>query len=92
MDIWTAIENHNVQLLVEILHEESSVVNIGFSTRSLFKKTEFDKPIHLATRKGFTKIVLILIQYGADVNIINHNGETALHIAAANDFKDLLSV
>lgn len=41
-----------------------------------------DRPLHFAARHGLRKLVLALIQKGADINPVNRLGETPLHICA----------
>ena len=38
-------------------------------------------PLHLASRKGNKDVAEVLIDYGADTNILNNEGQTALEIA-----------
>jgi len=47
-------------------------------------------PIHLATAKGNSGVVQLLLEYGADVNVVGaDSGSTALHYAASLGYMDL---
>ncbi len=43
------------------------------------------RPLMLAVKRGNLQIVKLLIAYGVDLNKADHNGDTALMIAARND-------
>ena len=53
--------------------------------------TELNTPLHIACRNGDTalEIVKFLIQKNANVNAINGNGETPIHVSASNGFTKL---
>ena len=44
-----------------------------------------DAPIHVATSKGDMKCLELLLHHGADISLVDAQGRTALHCAAAND-------
>ena len=48
-------------------------------------------PVQAATVQGHFRVVLYLVQKGADVNIPAHNGNTALHYACMKSFVGLAS-
>ncbi|KAJ3449514.1 ankyrin repeat-containing protein [Anaeramoeba flamelloides] len=41
-------------------------------------------PIHTATKRGEMKLINFLLGYGIDIDVQNHEGNTALHIAIQN--------
>ena len=45
-------------------------------------KTENKTALHLACYEGHTEIVECLLQHKADANIVDDEGDTALHYAA----------
>lgn len=45
----------------------------------------------LAAEKGFLPCCLILLAYGADLNLCDNKGKTALHYACQNGFSDVAS-
>ena len=47
-----------------------------------------DYPIHHAARNGDTEIVRLLIDYGADVNVVNERGHTVLYCAGGHGHLD----
>ncbi len=42
-----------------------------------------------ATSRGYTKAVQLLLQAGADVNLKNQGGYTALMLAEFNEYQDV---
>lgn len=46
----------------------------------------------MKSKEDFTETVKILINYGADVNACNARGETAMHLAARNEFQKVIEV
>ncbi|WP_410525987.1 ankyrin repeat domain-containing protein [Rickettsia endosymbiont of Cantharis rufa] len=50
------------------------------NTKEIYSYT----PLHFAANYGNYFIVALLLSYGANPNIQNNNGETALHFAAIN--------
>jgi len=46
----------------------------------------------MKSKEDFTETVKILINYGADVNARNARGETAMHLAARNEFQKVIEV
>lgn len=49
-------------------------------------------PLHYAARYGFEKIVHMLLEKNADINIKNHESFTACHFAAKFDHPNIVSV
>jgi ankyrin repeat protein len=63
-----------------------SAVNLDANTRPGIDKQTIDRkctPLHLAASSGYYHIVQMLIDAGADVNIVAARGWTALHLAAS---------
>jgi ankyrin repeat protein len=50
----------------------------------------FGRPLHLAAASGNLTCVALLMQYGADIDARNCEGETALHIAARGNHSALV--
>ena len=51
-----------------------------------------DYPIHHAARNGDTEIVRLLIDHGADVNVVNEDGQTVLYCAGGHGHLDTVRV
>ena len=49
-------------------------------------------PFGMKSKEDFTETVKIILNYGADVNARNARGETALHLAARNEFQKVIEV
>jgi len=49
-------------------------------------------PFGMKSKEDFTETVKILVNYGADVNARNARGETAMHLAARNEFQKVIEV
>lgn len=49
-------------------------------------------PLHHASRKGYTDVVMLLIDRGADVNAENGWGETPLHEASYDGHTDAMKL
>ncbi|XP_059488512.1 integrin-linked protein kinase [Neocloeon triangulifer] len=47
-------------------------------------------PLHWACKEGHTKIVELLIQRGARINVTNRGDDTPLHLAAAHGHREIL--
>ncbi|KAJ4974269.1 hypothetical protein NE237_007443 [Protea cynaroides] len=77
----------NARALDVLLHCGANVESSVKTTR----KTEF-RPIHMAARLGFTKILQRLIVAGCDLNSQTDSGETALTICARYKREDCLSI
>ena len=50
---------------------------------SLFAKTKIGDhtPLHEAAKHGSTDVIRVLIERGADINVLAENGDTPLHLA-----------
>ena len=44
--------------------------------------------MHIATQRGYSRILEYLVGYGADVNVADNNGNTTLHVITTN--KDMM--
>ncbi|KAL7972246.1 ankyrin repeat-containing domain protein [Trichoderma sp. SZMC 28014] len=49
-------------------------------------------PIHVAARERHFKIIEILIEFEADVDIVDGTGKTALHYAASNKYEEIVEL
>ena len=49
-------------------------------------------PLHYAAIKGNAAIAAILIDHGADINAADRSGSTALHLAAARGYADVVKL
>uniref|UniRef100_A0A914QPB2 Ankyrin repeat protein n=1 Tax=Panagrolaimus davidi TaxID=227884 RepID=A0A914QPB2_9BILA len=74
---------HNRLNIVEYLH-------IRLSLFSDYKREHFI--LHLAAQKGFLKMVDLLLQYGWNIEELDHTGQTILHVAAENDNVPLIKM
>jgi ankyrin repeat protein len=73
----TATEN-GFQAVVEVLLAHHADVNVHYT-----KVNGEDTPLHKAAQRGYTNLVALLLENGADPNAVNANGSTPLHTAAA---------
>lgn len=48
--------------------------------------------LHIAVYDGSINVVELLLDEGADVNLLNHRNESALHLAAERDFQDIAKI
>lgn len=49
-------------------------------------------PLHAAARKGFSDVVELLLAHGADRDIKNNNGKTALMVARKHEHKKVIEL
>lgn len=49
-------------------------------------------PLHWAVRKGYTEISTLLLDYGADVDLVDEEGYTPLHWAAQKGFIEVVKL
>lgn len=61
--------------LVRVLLKNNSHVNITGGSQHI-------APLHWAAHKEFTEIALLLIEYGADVQLRDKEGRTAIGLAS----------
>ncbi|OUM56902.1 hypothetical protein PIROE2DRAFT_24817, partial [Piromyces sp. E2] len=48
--------------------------------------------LHLASRNGHEKIVKVLVEHGADLNIVNNENSNPLHLASRNGYEKVVKV
>jgi ankyrin repeat protein len=69
-----AIEKNDIGKLKELLNNKETDINqlddYGYSA------------LHIASRKGFMEIAMLLVESGIDVNAKDKNGQTILHYVA----------
>ena len=82
-----AAENGNLKKIKSMLNKE---VNIKTLINAVDK--ENNTALILASKFGYHKIVKILIENGADINIKNNDGKTALDYAEENDYKSIIEL
>ena len=75
-DIHDAVESHAPAKLLELLRAHPEAVN---STNNDY---EASLPIHFAAAGGYTNVLTVLLENGAEVNATNKSGRTPLHEAA----------
>lgn len=68
--------------MVEFLVERGSDVNRG--------DNEGWTPLHATASCGFLSIAKYLIEHGANVAAVNHDGQLAVDIAESDEMEDLL--
>ena len=49
-----------------------------------------DTCLHLAARRSDNELVKLLIEYGANVDAVNREGQTVLHIASLNGAENII--
>lgn len=49
-------------------------------------------PLHWATKRGYDKIVNILVDYGADVTLKDYKSRTCREIAVDKDYTEIAKV
>lgn len=74
---------NNKHEIVQILLKEGAMVNVTFG-----KSTS----LHIAARKGYTKVVDILLSNKANANSIDENHLTAMHYAAQNGHIEIIQL
>ena len=82
-----AAENGNLKKIKSMLNKE---VNIKTLINAVDK--ENNTALILASKFGYSEIVKILIENGADINIKNNDGKTALDYAEENDYKNIIQL
>ncbi len=61
-----------------LMYEDARKMNFHDKTHSKTGAT----PLHVSAAKGYSRVIKLLIQYGANVNALDHDGWTPLHAAA----------
>ena len=82
-----AAENGNLKKIKSMLNKE---VNIKTLINAVDK--ENNTALILASKFGYHEIVKIFIENGADINIKNNDGKTALDYAEENDYKSIIEL
>jgi len=75
IDVYNFAENGNVDELIIALNQGNKSIN-------WYRDDYGSTALHAATRKGYYKIVQILLDRGIDINSKNNSGYTALHEAS----------
>lgn len=86
-ELYDAIENGFVD-------EAKRLIKAGLGNNDYIPHTYFttDRPLHLACQKGYTEIVELLLERGADVNTEGYNYTSPLSIACQNGYKDIAAL
>ena len=74
----TAVELDNPRMAELLLEANRGCAN------SLMNDTKRLSPLHLAAEAGYTETCKVLLNFGADVSLLNGDNMTALHLAARN--------
>lgn len=82
-----AAENGDLKKIKSMLNKE---INIKTLINAVDK--ENNTALILASKFGYDEIVKILIENGADINIKNNDGKTALDYAEENDYKNIIEL
>ena len=54
--------------------------------------TKFNRNgLHIATLRGHTEVAKMLLKYKIDADACDNDGNTALHFAAENGYKDIIN-
>jgi len=68
--------------LLQLLIDDHARVNV--------QNAKGMSPLHIAAKKGFIKLVQFLIHHGADVQLVNSQGQTAFDLAPTEEMKTWL--
>jgi len=72
---------------------ESCEVLLNSGAQASPEDDEGNTPLHIAAlKKGFEKVVQLLVEKGAGINVKNRKGLTPLHLAVCHDHYDAVSV
>ena len=88
--IYEAIETNNQQWLRKILTQTPEMVDQPL--RPYIKRDSISVPIVFATYRGRLEIVKILIEAGAQINLTDSHGDTALHEAVFRKHMDIVKL
>lgn len=72
---WFACENDNIQIAKYLLHHSSSSIDVN----EKYEKRSKGSVLHIASAKGLTELVILLLKNKADANVQDANGCTPLH-------------
>ncbi|CAC5381079.1 unnamed protein product [Mytilus coruscus] len=73
-----ACENDTIQIAKYLLQHSAKWINVD----EKYQKRNKGSVLHIASAKGFTDIVFLLLKNKADVNVQDGNGCTPLHLAS----------
>ena len=75
-----------------IVGDYQGILNHIIENKSLlFARDKFGRPLlYIAARNGHYKVCELLLEYGADVNIMDENGSTPLHAASYHGHDDII--
>ena len=76
MELIEAIDDDDIDLVIELLNKG---VDVNYQ-----EDTEGQSPLMTASMEGYNDIVDILLNAGADVNLLDNNGDNALMYAISN--------
>ncbi len=87
-DVFAAARSGNLNTIIDFKENIQAVLEKGGLGKNPkvsfnFVNAQGDTPMMIAARNGHANIVKYLVNEGADVNIVNRSGETALSIANA---------
>ena len=74
----TAAENDNYEIASILLESNPGCIN------SLKKQTERLTPLHIVAEAGYSNTCEVLLNFGADVSLVNGQCMTPVHLAARN--------
>uniref|UniRef100_A0A2C9KC96 Oxysterol-binding protein n=1 Tax=Biomphalaria glabrata TaxID=6526 RepID=A0A2C9KC96_BIOGL len=73
-------ENSLAEILVTC--QDNKRMKFNINCKGTHKSNRGWTALHLASYFGHTSVVRVLLEFGADVNILNDSGESPLHLAA----------
>lgn len=79
------IKTNRINMVREILNLRPELMNIQDDVKN-------EAPLHIAAKNGFLNLALLLVEKGADVNIINDDGKTPRDIAKQNKNSSMLKI
>lgn len=78
-----AARNGDISLVNEFLHRlAKNTIKFDINCKGKNKSNYGWTALHLASYFGHKAVVEALLNYGADVNVVNESGDTPLHKAA----------
>lgn len=78
--LWFAAENGKTNAVMRLIEE-------GLDINELISGSA---PLHLAVRNNSSRLMTALLKAGAEIDLLNGNGRTALMIAASNGYVNLV--
>jgi ankyrin repeat protein len=89
MPLHCAVKSGNIEL-VKFLLNTGSTSTINWRNKSIYKISE--SALHLAVQGGYEKITTLLLEAGANINIVNREGDTPLHVACRSGNVKLIQI